>query len=120
MKPIADDQPLTLEHAAEIFLGDRQKVSTLRAEAKRGNLVISKMGRNYWTTLAACKEMRDKCRVEAQAPASGTTSSAKRGQSSTAEPATAQGAALRTLGALKEHFASTSKRGTRELQATRR
>ena len=60
-RPIPEDQLLTQEHAAEIFLGDRRRVSTLRAEAVRGNLTISKIGRSYWTTLARMKEMDEKC-----------------------------------------------------------
>lgn len=77
-RPIADDQLLTLEHAAEIFLGDRKRVSTLRAEVVRGNLTVSKIGRSYWTTLSRLKEMDEKCRVEVPARDSGSTKSGKR------------------------------------------
>lgn len=120
MRPIADDQLLTLEHAAEIFLGDRKRVSTLRAEANRGNLVVSKIGRNYWTTLARLKEMDAKCRVEVEAPASGKTKPATPGQLLMADPDIAQGSALMTLRGLKKHFASTSQKGTSASRAKAR
>ena len=120
MRPIADDQLLTLEHAAEIFLGDRKRVSTLRAEANRGNLVVSKIGRAYWTTLARLKEMDEKCRVEVPAQSSGTTKSERRSPSSMADPDIAQGAALRTLAGLKESFRNTSKGSTSRSRARAR
>ena len=62
------------------------------------------IGRAYWTTLPALHEMETKCRVEAQARNSGSTKDANPGLSLTADPAIAQGSALRTLNKLKEHF----------------
>lgn len=111
-REVRDDQLLTLEHAAEIFLGDRKRVSTLRAEFARGNLKVSKIGRSYWTTLARLREMDAKCLVEAQGLGSGTTKSARPSPSSTVDPDIARGAALRTLAGLKESFRNTSKCGT--------
>ena len=111
-RPIPEDQLLTLEHAAEIFLGDRRRVSTLRAEAVRGNLTISKIGRSYWTTLARMKEMDEKCRVEAQAQSSGSTRRAVRGPSSTDESAAAQASVLRKLQERKKRLGITSRRNT--------
>lgn len=106
------DRRMTLKQAAEEFFGDARHASTLRVEIDRGNLVASKIGRAYWTTLPALHEMEQKCRVEAQARNSGGIASAKPGPSSTAEPVIAQGAALRTLNKLKEHFGTTSRAST--------
>ena len=51
---------LTLKQAAELFFGDARHASTLRVEIERGNLVASKIGRAYWTTLPALKDMEIK------------------------------------------------------------
>jgi hypothetical protein len=105
--PPAGRSPHDLKQAAEFF-GDARHAATLRVEIDRGNLVASKIGRAYWTTLPALNEMEAKCRVEAQARNSGSTKAANPGPSSTAEPAIAQGSAQRTLDKLKEHFGTTS------------
>ena len=109
---LKEDQLITLRRAAEIFLGDRKHVATLRAEAARGNLVVSKIGRGYWTTLARHREMEQKCQGAPQVRNSGSTNPETPGPSSTVDPAIAQGAALRTLEGLKQHFGITSKRNT--------
>lgn len=115
-----DDQLIPLKRAAEIFLGDARHVATLRAEANRGNLVVSKIGRGYWTTITRLKAMDAKCQDEAQALASGQTKSEIPGPSSTVDPAIAQGAALRRLRELKKHFAPSSKRNTQLSSVKRR
>lgn len=106
---MSPERRLTLKQAAEIFFGDARHASTLRVEIERGNLVASKIGRAYWTTLPALHDMEAKCRVEAQARASGQTRTETPGPSSTAEPAIAQGAALRKLDELSKHFGITSR-----------
>ena len=106
------DRRMTLKQAAEVFFGDSRHAATLRVEIDRGNLVASKIGRAYWTTLPALQEMEAKCRVEALARNSGSTKAANPGPSSMADPAIAQGSALRTLSKLKEHFGTTSKAST--------
>jgi hypothetical protein len=114
------DRRMTLKQAAEMFLGDSRHASSLRAEIDRGNLVASKIGRAYWTTLPALHEMEQKCRVEAQVQGSGGIASAKPGLSSTAEPAIAQGAALRKLEELSKHFGTTSRGSTSRPQVRTR
>ena len=109
---MSPDRRMTLKQAAEQFFGDARHASTLRVEISRGNLVASKMGRAYWTTLPALQDMEQKCRVEAQARASIGTSPEKPGLSSTADSTVAQGAAQRTLNKLKEHFGTTSRAST--------
>jgi hypothetical protein len=44
---------MTLKQAAALFFGDARHAATLRVEIDRGNLVASKIGRAYWTTLPA-------------------------------------------------------------------
>ena len=107
-----DDQLMPLRRAAEVFLGDARHVATLRAEATRGNLVVSKIGRGYWTSLARLREMDKKCHVDHLAQGCGGTRSASDSPSLTVDPIIAQGSALRKLDELKQHFSSTSKRST--------
>jgi hypothetical protein len=110
------DRRMTLKQAAEVFFGDARHAATLRVEIDRGNLVASKIGRAYWTTLPALHEMEAKCRVEAQARASGGTKREIPGPSSTADSTVAQGAAQRKLLKLK----STSGLHREQAQAGRR
>lgn len=42
---------MTLKQAALLFFGDARHAATLRVEINRGNLVASRIGRAYWTTL---------------------------------------------------------------------
>jgi hypothetical protein len=60
---LLDDDPITLAEASKLLLGGVVTVSALRAEIKRGNLVVEKIGKNLFTTPAAIREMREKCRV---------------------------------------------------------
>jgi hypothetical protein len=117
---MTDDQLMPLRKAAEIFLGDAKHVATLRAEAARGNLVVSKIGRGYWTTLARLKAMDEKCQGEIPAQDSGSTKSEIPGPLSMADPVIAQGAALRRLNELKQHFGITSRESTGRPKLKRR
>lgn len=115
-----EDRLMPLREAAKVFLGDAKHVSTLRAEAIRGNLVVSKIGRGYWTTIARLKAMDAKCQDEAQALASGRTKSEIPGPSLMVDPVIAQGAALRTLKGLRQHFSSTKQNSTERPSLRRR
>jgi hypothetical protein len=117
---LTDDTLLTLKDACEIFFGGRVTVATLKAEHARGNLDMSKIGRSYFTTIAKLKQMEERCRVVAPARNSGSTRSAEAGQSSMEDPAIAQGAALRKLSSLKEHFGITSRQNTNRPNQRRR
>ena len=114
------DRRMTLKQAAALFFGDARHAATLRVEIDRGNLVASKIGRAYWTTLPALQEMELKCRVEAQARVSTGTATANPGQSSTDDSTVAQGSAQRTLNRLKEHFGTTSRGSTSRPQVRTR
>lgn len=67
---LADDSPITLTEASELVLRGAVTVSTLRAEIKRGNLAVEKIGKNLFTTPAYIKQMRERCRVQSSPPAS--------------------------------------------------
>jgi hypothetical protein len=117
---LADDTLLTLKDACEIFFGGKVTVATLKAEHARGNLDISKIGRAYFTTIRKLREMEEKCRVEAPARNSGSTKHEIPGPSSMADPVIAQGAALRRLSELKQHFGITSRESTSRPKLKRR
>jgi hypothetical protein len=97
-------QPLTLAEAARLFLpeGALTEVS-LKAEHRRGNLAIAKVGRAYFTTPADVMTMVEKCRVKAQARGCGSTKPEALGQSSTANVESA-------LAALNIRLSKRSKR----------
>ncbi|WP_051644653.1 hypothetical protein [Labrenzia sp. DG1229] len=65
-----DDTPITLKEACEILFRGHIKPATLVAEAERGNLQLERIGRRYFTTPGAIKEMRERCRLQANAPTS--------------------------------------------------
>jgi hypothetical protein len=117
---LTDETLLTLKDACEIFFGGKATPATLKAEHARGNLVLTKIGRAWWTTPADIRLMRNKCRVDLPARNSGSTSAADLGRSSMADPGIARGAALRKLDELKQHFGNTSKGSTSRQPATRR
>jgi hypothetical protein len=54
-------EPLTLKEAAERY---RFKLATLRHEARRGTLVVYKMGKAFYTTPADIQAMIESCRVK--------------------------------------------------------
>lgn len=56
-----DHDTITLKDAAQHF---GFTVSTLRAEAKRNNLTIYKIGKRYYTTPSDIRTMVEKCRVD--------------------------------------------------------
>jgi hypothetical protein len=97
-----EDALLTLKEACQIYFADAVTTATLRAEHTKGRLVIFKIGRQYFTTLAHLKEMQDQCRAPNQAPGSILTKNGKLGASSMAAASSAQAAAKATFRALRK------------------
>jgi hypothetical protein len=64
------DTPIPLKDACERHFSGTISVATLKAEHKRGNLEISKIGRQYFTTLNQIRKMIKKCRVVVSPPVS--------------------------------------------------
>lgn len=70
-RPLADlldDDPITLTEASEVVLRGAVSVSTLRAEIRRGNLSVERIGKNLFTTRAYIRQMRERCRVQQSHP----------------------------------------------------
>jgi hypothetical protein len=111
---IGDDEPVTLSEASEIILRGIVSVSALRAEIKRGNLAVERIGKNLYTTPAAIREMRSKCRVM---PAhrdytSEATEAKASGSSGTTEKTNELAALKASVTALKSGSLSTLRKST--------
>jgi hypothetical protein len=61
MSDIAEDDPITLREACQLFPQAHLTVSTLRAEHKRCRLMIFRMGKRDYTTLRSVREMVQLC-----------------------------------------------------------
>jgi len=115
---LLDDDPITLDEASRLVLRGAVTVSTLRAEAKRGNLPVERIGKNLFTTPAYIKQMRERCRVQQSRPDSTSekTESNPSGSSVTGT-ATDELAVLRaTALALKNGSLNTSQKSIRRDQ----
>ena len=66
--PPGDDEPLRLAEACRVLFGGRLTPSALRAEARRGTLVIERIAGKDFVTPAAIRAMREKCRVPPSRP----------------------------------------------------
>lgn len=115
---LLDDDPITLTEASEIVLRGAVSVATLRAEIRRGNLAVERIGKNLFTTRAYIKQMRERCRVQQSRPdsISERTETDTSGSSATAT-ATDELATLKAIAlGLKNGSLNTSQRSTRHAQ----
>jgi hypothetical protein len=62
------DVPIALKDACKDVFNGAISVATLMAEHRRGNLVIYKIGRQYFTTLNELNAMMEKCRMQSPPP----------------------------------------------------
>ncbi|WP_116654885.1 hypothetical protein [Pelagibacterium sediminicola] len=63
MTDLNDDTPLTLQEACDLIFRGNISPSTLRAESRRGRLVIERIGKRDFVTPSAIKEMRKRCEI---------------------------------------------------------
>jgi hypothetical protein len=119
---VTPDAPLRLAIAAAIAYPDgSMTASGLRREAARGNLAIERTAGKDYTTLAAIREMREKCRLRPKgrastSGASGATPQAKSPDrpstsSETVVISAARDAAEPIFAALRKRSPSTSEKG---------
>ena len=86
-----DNAPLRLVDAIRFaFPAGGMTVSGLRQEYSKGRLNLELIAGKHFVTLAAIREMRELCRVEAQGRACGGTKQDNRGPSPTAANVSAQ------------------------------
>jgi hypothetical protein len=110
---LIDTDPITLSEASSVVLRGVVSVNALRAEIKRGNLAVERIGKNLFTTPAAIREMREKCRVKPSHPASTSAPMTKPGSSATADTASEQVALKGIVQALRSGSLTTSRKNTR-------
>ncbi len=110
MTELADDAALTLKDACTIFFRDAIKPASLRAEARRGNLSIARIGRMDFVTPAAIREMMvKKCPSDGNRPGSTSPQKNASGSSETDRARNALAAAKATASELKKLSRGTSK-----------
>ncbi|WP_244471998.1 excisionase [Prosthecomicrobium hirschii] len=119
---IDDDTPLRLDVAAALAFPDGSMTrSGLRKEAQRGRLVIERIAGKDYVTMAAIREMRSRCRADANRPASTSGSAGAAipcGSSSTDRLRSGQAAVLAMAAELKKHSRRTSPASTAPTSGT--
>jgi hypothetical protein len=121
---IGDDTPLRLAVAAALAFPDgSMTASGLRAEHRRGRLVMMRIAGKDYTTLAAIAEMRVLCRVQVKDPdcgsspksatRAGSSSGTHHGLSETDRTKSALAALEMTARGLSGRLESTSRRSTK-------
>jgi len=109
---LLDLDPITLTEASTVVLRGVVSVSALRAEIRRGNLAVERIGKNLYTTPAAIREMRDRCRVKPHLQDSTSDRTIEPGSSATKERTTEQAALKASVAALKSGSLSTLRKST--------
>ena len=91
---IGDDDPVTLDDACELFFRGRLTKSSLRTEARRGNLELIRIANKDFVTHNGVKRMIEKCRKNEsrQGYISEKTGIETSGSSGTEQPMSAQDA----------------------------
>ncbi|KZM46962.1 hypothetical protein OA90_26595 [Labrenzia sp. OB1] len=109
-----EDTPITLAEACKVLFRGAIKPATLKAEAERGKLVLEKIGRAYFTTPKAIREMREQCRVQEKPQGSHLekTHQENNGSSGTGQNTFAQAALNQTLKELKSGSKNTLRKST--------
>jgi hypothetical protein len=114
-----DDTPITLKEACEKIFRNTIKPATLMAEAERGNLQLEKIGRRYFTTPKAIRDMREKCRKDPKVQDSTTEKAPNLDGSSGTETAKYAQAALKNkLSKLKNSSLTTLPKNTNRQTAS--
>lgn len=109
---MTDDDPITLDDACKTFLAGTATPATLRAEHRRGNLEVYRIGKRDYTTLRDLREMQRKCRVAHRGRVSISTHDEGNGSSETDKLSSALVALSQTTKALKSSSQNTSGRNT--------
>jgi hypothetical protein len=114
------DDLLTLKDACELVFDGAFTIATLRAEHRKGNLEIYRIGRRDFTTLRDIQEMKKRCRVARRVPASISTRNAGNGLSETEHLSSALAALSQTTQTLKRNSPNTSAASTDQRRARHR
>ena len=106
---IGDDEPITLDDACQLFFRGKLTKSSLRTEARRGNLELIRIANKDFVTRNGVKRMIEKCRKSEshQGSTSGRTAPENHGSSEMAEQISAQDAVRIRLQKRKESSTNT-------------
>lgn len=108
LNKIGDDEPIPLAEAAELFFRGRLTKSSLRTEARKGNLEIIQIANRDFVTRNGINRMIEKCRKNVDPQGSGSGRTPERGSSKTEVGASAQNALRLKLKQRKESSPNTS------------
>jgi hypothetical protein len=97
-----DEEPITLADACNLYPRAGLTVSTLRAEATRGRLVVFRLGRRDYTTPRDMRELVRKCRDEDYRRDCTSIRPEAGGSSETERASSARAALSATVTALKQ------------------
>jgi hypothetical protein len=112
MTILDDDEPISLAEACNLFFRGRLTKSSLRTEARKGNLEIIQIANKDFVTKNGIKRMIEKCRKNADQPDYGSDRTAEHGSSRTEPSASAQNALRVRLQQRKQPSPSTSQSNT--------
>jgi hypothetical protein len=107
-EPDDEDAPITLKEACQWVFRDAITPYTLRAEAGRGRIAISRIGKRDFTTLREARELFNRCHAAQQGHGSISIQDEINGPSETVSVSSAQDALQATLRELKNSSRSTS------------
>lgn len=113
----ADTDLITLKRAVEEFFDNSLTVASLRAEQRRGNLAVYRIGKRDFTTIHDLREMQEKCRVGRKGHAFTLTEGGANGLSERERISSALAALNQTARALKKDSRNTSPANTGQRQA---
>jgi hypothetical protein len=105
---IDDDQPISLAKAAKLFFDGALTKSSLRTEARKGNLEIFRIANKDFVTRRGIRRMLEKCRVEKSRPDCGSAKIPEPGSSRTEASVSPQDALRAMLKAQKKNSTPTS------------
>jgi hypothetical protein len=81
MMDIEDDEPISLADACKLFFRGRLTKSSLRTEARKGNLEIIQIANKDFVTKNGIKRMIEKCRKNVAPQGSGSDQTPEHGSS---------------------------------------
>jgi hypothetical protein len=121
-KMIADDDPVPLKAAANLFFpAGGVTARTLQTEIRKGNLVPERIGGKYFITKRAINEMRERCRSQLKVPGFTSAGNVETGElsgiSATGARRSQRDATRATANRLKKRSPTTSPENTRRQAA---
>ncbi|MEK1908149.1 MAG: hypothetical protein AAAB13_20445 [Pseudomonas sp.] len=108
MTEIGDDEPITLAEACRVFFRGQLTKSSLRTEARKGNLEIIQIANKDFVTRNGIKRMIDKCRKNDAPQGSGSDRIPEHGSSRTESSVSPRIALKQMLAERKKSSQNTS------------